>query len=172
MGNWGQTPAPSPFAKGSRAVPSHIIPLWDIVPLGITSALYKIIHRIFPEFPVDSIMTPLQKGFSHREEAKTTKISKKKFRNPKSFFGIFSFCFAVIKISSRPPWHRPPGQVSLLRGKKSVFPVDSIMLLDPAKPKHFILLRHLNKISQTFLEFFGTFARPINKGDPNPLVGI
>jgi len=37
-------------------------------------------------------MTSLQKGFSHREEAKTTKIIKRKFKNPKSFLWI-SFVF-------------------------------------------------------------------------------
>jgi hypothetical protein len=34
-------------------------------------------------------VTALQKGFSHREEAKTTKIFKKKFKNPKIFLDFF-----------------------------------------------------------------------------------
>jgi hypothetical protein len=62
-------------------------------------------------------MTSLQKGFSHREEAKSAKI----FKNPKNFLGFLSFFFAIIKIPSRSPWHCPSGQVSPLRGKKRMF---------------------------------------------------
>jgi len=36
-------------------------------------------------------MTPLQKGFSHREEAKSTKIFKKKFKKLKIFWDFFRF---------------------------------------------------------------------------------
>jgi len=61
-------------------------------------------------------MTLLQKGFSHREEAKTTKIIKKKLKNPKNFCGFLSLFFAIIKFPSRS---------SRLRGKKDVFAVDS-----------------------------------------------
>jgi hypothetical protein len=70
-------------------------------------------------------LTALQKSFSHREEAtlapgasagETTKIFKKKFKNPKNFFGFLSFFFAIIKL---------PSCSSLLRGNQDVFTVDS-----------------------------------------------
>jgi hypothetical protein len=58
----------------------------------------------------------MQKGFSHREEAKSTKIFKKKFKKLKKLLGVLSFFFVSIKISSRS---------SRLRGKREVFAVDS-----------------------------------------------
>jgi hypothetical protein len=61
-------------------------------------------------------MTLLQKGFSHREEAKSTKIFKKKFKKLKNFLGFPLFFFAIIEIPSRS---------SRLRGKRDVFAVDS-----------------------------------------------
>ena len=41
------------------------------------------------------------------------------------------------------------------------------MLLDPTEPEHLILFRHFDKISQTFLEFFGAFSCPVNERDSN-----
>ena len=46
------------------------------------------------------------------------------------------------------------------------------MLLNPAKPKHFILLSHFHEITQAFLEFLGAFSGRVNEGDANPLVGV
>ena len=40
-----------------------------------------------------------------------------------------------------------------------------IMLLDPAKPKHLVFLRHLDEVPQAFLELFGSFVRSVNEGD-------
>jgi hypothetical protein len=69
-------------------------------------------------------VTSLQKGFSHREEAKSAKIFKKKFKNPKNFLGFLSFFFAIIKIPSRSEFTLSEVE-GLLRGKKNVFAVDS-----------------------------------------------
>jgi len=41
-------------------------------------------------------MTLLQKGFSHREEAKSTKIFKKKFKKLKNFLGFLLFFLVII----------------------------------------------------------------------------
>ncbi len=69
-------------------------------------------------------MTLLQKGFSHREEAKSTKIFKKKFKKLKNLLGFLSFFFAIIKIPSR------SSRSSRLRGKRDVFAVDSLIFFD------------------------------------------
>jgi hypothetical protein len=60
----------------------------------------------------------IAKSFSHREEAKSAKIFKKKFKQLKNLLGLLSFFFVSIKISSRS---------SLLRGKREVFAVDSFI---------------------------------------------
>jgi hypothetical protein len=39
------------------------------------------------------------------------------------------------------------------------------VLLNPAKSKHLILLSHLDKIPQSFFEFFGALSGPVNEGD-------
>ena len=46
------------------------------------------------------------------------------------------------------------------------------MLLDSAETILLIFLGHFDEITQTFLEFLGSFSRSLNKTDPNPLVGI
>ena len=46
------------------------------------------------------------------------------------------------------------------------------MLFDSAKPKHLVFLRHLDKITQAFFEFFGAIACPIDERDANPFVGV
>ncbi len=66
-------------------------------------------------------MTLLQKGFSHREEAKSRKIFKNKLKKLKNLLGFLSFFFAIIKIPSRS---------SRLRGKRDVFAVDSLIFFD------------------------------------------
>ena len=72
-------------------------------------------------------MTSLQKGFSHREEAKTTKIYKKKFKNPKKFCEFRSFFFAIIKLPSRSEFTLSEVE-GFLRGNKDVFAVDSLII--------------------------------------------
>lgn len=44
-----------------------------------------------------------------------------------------------------------------------------IMLLDPAKPEHLILFRHLDEMPQSLLEFLRAAARLVNeRGNANP----
>ena len=46
------------------------------------------------------------------------------------------------------------------------------MLLNPAEPKHLILLRHLDKVSQSLLEFLRAVTRPVDESNANPLVRV
>jgi len=77
-------------------------------------------------------MTLLQKGFSHREEAKSTKIFKKKFKKLKKLLRFLLFFLVGIKISLRSS--RLPGTArqGRCRGKREVFAVDSQMAAQKA----------------------------------------
>jgi len=66
-------------------------------------------------------MTPLQKGFSHREEAKTTKISKKKFKNLKSFSGFFHFASRSLKFLRALPGTARQGRCRFFAVKRVFF---------------------------------------------------
>ena len=44
------------------------------------------------------------------------------------------------------------------------------MFLNPAKPEHLILLRHLDEILQSLLVFFGAVTCPVDEGDADSLV--
>ena len=46
------------------------------------------------------------------------------------------------------------------------------MLLNPAKPKHLILLRHLDEVSQSFLELLRAVTRSVDERNANPLVRV
>jgi hypothetical protein len=70
------------------------------------------------------------KSFSHREEAKSAKISKKKFKQLKNLWGFLSFFFVSTKNSSRSSLLTCTATNAVrrkCRGKREVFVVDAFI---------------------------------------------
>lgn len=46
------------------------------------------------------------------------------------------------------------------------------MLLNSPEPEHLILLRQLDEVSQSLLEFLRAVTRPVDERDANPFVRV